>query len=309
MNGRATGPGSAGAADLSARWIHGSPDPRHRTDPPLQVHRVDPDTYLLRESKDVSFEAPFLYLAIGRERALLLDTGATAEPSRFPVRSTVDRLLEGREVDLFVAHTHGHGDHVAGDAQFADRPRCRVVPRDRESVRREFGFSGDLDEVRTLELGDRAFDLVQIPGHHAASVAFFDRRLGLLHTGDTVYPGRLYVDDMPAFLASLERLVRFAEAHPVTVLLGCHVEMADRPFAEFPFAAKFQPGEASPVMPVARLREVLEAARTISDRPGRHAFSTFTIFNGPSTGAALRTIVRGRVWNLRYRLGLLRGSA
>ena len=28
---------------------------------------------------------------------------------------------------LLVLHTHAHGDHVAGDAQFADRPDTLVV--------------------------------------------------------------------------------------------------------------------------------------------------------------------------------------
>nr|BFE78243.1 hypothetical protein GCM10020093_008440 [Planobispora longispora] len=33
------------------------------------------------------------------------------------------------------------------------------------------------------------------PGHHEASVVFYDRWTGFLLTGDTVYPGRLYIQD------------------------------------------------------------------------------------------------------------------
>jgi len=75
----------------------------------------------------INFEAPFIYLLFGNTRALLLDTGATASPELVPVRSVVDSLIE-RWLDvhprsryqLLVLHTHGHGDHIAGDGQFRD---------------------------------------------------------------------------------------------------------------------------------------------------------------------------------------------
>ena len=64
-------------ADLAAvRWIHGAPDCANCADPPLQVVAVDQDTYVLRISKCFSFEANFLYLLLGTERAVLFDTGA-----------------------------------------------------------------------------------------------------------------------------------------------------------------------------------------------------------------------------------------
>src|ERR1700744_1240996 len=117
-----TGAPVAGSLDVS--WIHGSPARRRASDPPLQVHRYDPHTVIVRESKSVNYEAPFLYLLFGNDRALLLDTGATADPAKFPLRATVDRLIAGwlapHPLDtsqLVVAHTHGHNDHVAGDAQ------------------------------------------------------------------------------------------------------------------------------------------------------------------------------------------------
>ena len=59
------------------RWIHGSP-PGGPADPPVQVLPVDGDTFILRQSKDLNYEAPFVYLLCGADRALLLDTGAVA---------------------------------------------------------------------------------------------------------------------------------------------------------------------------------------------------------------------------------------
>jgi hypothetical protein len=66
--------------DLNVRWIHGSLPGGRASEPKFQVHPYDPHTYLLRQSKTVSYEAPFLYLLFGNERALLLDTGARKRP-------------------------------------------------------------------------------------------------------------------------------------------------------------------------------------------------------------------------------------
>jgi hydroxyacylglutathione hydrolase len=122
--------------DLDVSWNHGTPKGSERPDPPIQVHSYDEHTYVLRQSKDVSYEAPFVYLMFGNRRALLLDTGATADASAFPLRDTVDGLLgewlrahPREEYELVVAHTHGHGDHRAGDEQLARRPDTRVVDR------------------------------------------------------------------------------------------------------------------------------------------------------------------------------------
>jgi glyoxylase-like metal-dependent hydrolase (beta-lactamase superfamily II) len=111
--------------DLNVRWIHGSPPGRRVGEPKFQVHACDPHTYLLRQSKTVSFEAPFLYLLFGNERALLLDTGARTRPSASPLRATIDKLIARwlhehprQGYQLVVAHTHGHNDHVAGQPTF-----------------------------------------------------------------------------------------------------------------------------------------------------------------------------------------------
>jgi hydroxyacylglutathione hydrolase len=304
--------GAPTPGDLNVAWVHGSPSPWHRTDPPMQVYGYDPHTDILRESKDVSFEAPFLYLFFGNRRALLVDTGATADPERFPLRRTVDQRIQGwlsehpRDAyELVVAHTHSHSDHTAGDPQFVGRPNTRIVGRAPEAVWDFFGLSAGTDSVSLFDLGGRVLEMFPIPGHHPASIAIYDPWTGFLLTGDTVYPGRLYVSDMPAFLASLDRLVRFAAHRPVTHVLGCHIEMTEIPGKDYPIGAKFQPKEKPLPMPPGRLAAVLAAATSVANQPGTHPSDDFVIFNGPCTGAVLRQVVRGKGWNLRHRLGLL----
>lgn len=73
---------------LDVRWIHGAPDCALSADPPLQVYAYDKDTYILRQSKCTHFEAPFLYLLFGTEKALLIDTGAGGVPVRSVVQGS-----------------------------------------------------------------------------------------------------------------------------------------------------------------------------------------------------------------------------
>jgi hydroxyacylglutathione hydrolase len=237
----------------------------------------------------VNYEAPFLYLFCGNDRALLLDTGATEDPASFPLRAAVDRLIaqwltehprDGYE--LVVAHTHGHNDHVAGDPQFAGRPHTTVVPRDLDAVQRYFGFTGWPDQILPFDLGGRVLDVTGSPGHHRAAITIYDPWTGFLLTGDTVYPGRLYAFDFPQFLASLDRMVALAESRAVTHVLGCHIEMTTRPGRDYPLGALYQPDEPALEMTVAQLRDVRAAAAAVAGRPGVHPFDDFIIYNDPT---------------------------
>lgn len=217
--------------DLAAvRWIHGSPDCDGATDPPLQVAAVDGDTFVIRQSKCVNFEAPFLYLLLGAETALLHDTGATADANLFPIRRTVEELIDGRSLRIVVTHSHGHGDHWAGDAQFTDLPPDSIAPTGAEGVAAFFGIEDWPRDDAALDLGDRPIDVIPTPGHLGDHVVLFDRTRGLLLSGDTLLPGRLTVREWSAFGESTARLARFAReraAHgqPVRSILGAHVEM------------------------------------------------------------------------------------
>lgn len=299
--------GARVAGDLDVHWIHGSPSAKRNTDPPIQVHAYDEHTFILRQNKAVNYEAPFLYLLCGNDKAILLDTGATVDAERFPLRATVDRLLADwlakhprERYELVVAHTHGHGDHVQGDGQFADRPDTTVVGVPPEAVAEFFGFTDWPADVVRFDLGGRALDITGIPGHQAASIAVFDPWTGFLLTGDSVLHGRLYVFDFPVFLASLRRLAAFAAARPVTWLMGCHVEMRSKRRRDYPIGSTYQPHEAPLQMAPDRLAAVLAAAESVADRSGARMFDDFAIYHGRCRGAVRLQIARtlgGRVLN------------
>ncbi|GAA0404706.1 hypothetical protein GCM10009530_66030 [Microbispora corallina] len=272
---------------LDVRWIHGSPSAKHNTDPDIQVHWYDGHTVVLRQNKAVDYEAPFLFLLFGADRAVLVDTGATASPDFFPLRRVVDGLVaewrarHPREAyELLVLHTHGHGDHVAGDGQFADRPDTTVVGADRAAAWAFFGFDEDPDAIAEVDLGGRVLECLATPGHHEAAVTYYDPWTGLLLTGDTVYPGRLYIADWASFTRTIDRLIAFSESRPVTHVLGCHIEMTTRPGVDYPIRTTYQPDEPPLELTTGHLREIRAAIEEIGDRTGRHAYRDFVICRG-----------------------------
>ncbi|GAA1804590.1 hypothetical protein GCM10009682_27800 [Luedemannella flava] len=273
--------------DLSVRWHAGAVSPRHDTAPELQVHAYDEHTVILRQNMSVNYEAPFMFLLFGNERALLVDTGATAEPEFLPLRRTVDELIADwlarhprPAYGLVVAHTHSHHDHLAADGQFADRPDTTVVGTDLDAVVSYYGLTDWPSGTARIDLGGRVVDVLPGPGHDEPATVFYDAYTGILFTGDTVYPGRLYVRDWAAFTATIDRLLAWCATHPVTHLLGCHIEMSTTPGRDYLIRTSYQPDEPPLQMSVAQLRALREAITAIDDRPGVHRFDDFIVYHG-----------------------------
>ncbi len=307
------GQGASATVGVDHRWRAGQPPGRHPPEPPIEVHAADEHTFILRQSKTVHYEAPFMYLFFGSERALLLDTGATAEAERFPLRVAVDGLIDAwlarhpREAyGLTVAHSHGHADHVAADDQFQGRPRTQVVGRDVAAVKAFFGLSGWPEGTAACDLGGRVLEIVPCPGHHESSIAVFDPHSGLLVTGDTVYPGRLYVKDPAAFARSMDRLAEVVRTRPVRYVMGCHVEMRRASGRDYPIGTTYQPDERPLPMRPDQLLAVRDRAHALADRPGAHMFDDFALWIGPCPGAVARQAARALARELGLRLGLAR---
>jgi len=213
----------------ASQWIHGVPSGQACAQP-LQVHQAGPGVFIIRENKCVNTEAPFLYLILGDQKALLLDSGAQAEEGvAFPVVETVNRLIGGRRLSLLVAHTHSHRDHIAFDSAFRARADTTVVLATPDAVKAYFQFAQWPEGESQVDLGGRIITVLPLPGHERAHLAFYDERSGTVFSGDTLYPGLLTVRDWPAYRRSIARLLKFAETHPVTAFAGAHIEMMNKP--------------------------------------------------------------------------------
>jgi glyoxylase-like metal-dependent hydrolase (beta-lactamase superfamily II) len=121
-------------------------------------------------------------------------------------------------------------------------------------------------------------DVIPIPGHEASSIAVYDRQTAILFTGDTLYPGRLYVQDAAAFTRSVQRLVDFTHGKVVAHILGNHIEQTHTPFLDYPVGTVYQPDEHELELGRSQLLELNEALRGMNGNVRRLAYRDFTIW-------------------------------
>ena len=265
--------------DLAGKvWNHGAKDCATNRDPAIEVWRFDDNTFVLRQNKCLNFEAPFIYVFVGEHTAFVQDTGATADPARFPLYETVSDLVRrnDRPLKLLVTHSHGHRDHTAADAQFRGKPGVTLIEPGARAVRDYFGLATWPQGSARIDLGGRVLEVVPAPGHQDAAIAVFDAQTGWLLTGDTLYPGRLYVKNWDEYRSSIRRLVEFSRAHPISAVLGTHVEMS-RTGTLFDAGSTFQPGEASLALGVEDLLELDRVLGEAGDEPHEIATTKFAV--------------------------------
>jgi len=275
-------PGAALARPLFQPWIDGTA----AAEPQMQVQRYDADTFVIRQSVRTNFEAPFLYLLFGKDRALLLDTGAGG----LQVRPTIDGVIADwlsahhrASIPLVVAHSHSHGDHRMGDPEFKDRPDTVVVGWTAPEVAAFFKIADWPHDIARFDLGGRALDIIPTPGHHPSHIMVFDERTRLLLSGDTLYPGRLYVPagDFADYRASIDRVVAFTKGRRVSHVLGAHVEMTATPGKDYPQAAPAHPGEHVLELPYAELLDLQSAVHRMGETAAKDIHDDFIVFPLP----------------------------
>jgi glyoxylase-like metal-dependent hydrolase (beta-lactamase superfamily II) len=266
------------------KWIHGSSSLLDNRDPVLQVHWYNDHTVIMRESKAYNYEGCFLYLIFGNDKAILWDQGSTALRNLWPLRDVVDGVVaewckrNGREdIELVVTNTHLHGDHYSGWNQFVDRPNTVLVGLTHEERLAFFNIARYPEQRVEFDLGGRKLLIWGSPGHEASELAFYDPYTHLLCTGDMFYRGRCYIGDWKSWVASMERLVKFADEFPISHLVNCHIEIAANG-DDYPRATTYQPDEPPMQMDVATLRKTLAFAKTVTE-PGIYFTGDVRLYN------------------------------
>jgi glyoxylase-like metal-dependent hydrolase (beta-lactamase superfamily II) len=187
-----------------------------------------------------------MYLAVGDEKALLVDTGMGVGDLAAQVRSLTP-------LPVIVVNTHGHPDHAGGNGGFEE---AYLHPADMRIMRRmctdEFrrddikNFHGDgtpayqrmlaglvhfreitlhpLREGMTFDLGGRKFEVLETPGHTPGCVSLLNEADKALFTGDMIVetPVWMYLKHslpLRSYLASLQKL----QARDFEMLLPGHL--------------------------------------------------------------------------------------
>jgi glyoxylase-like metal-dependent hydrolase (beta-lactamase superfamily II) len=168
----------------------------------------------------------------GRDCDLLFDSGL----GHFSLKRHVPLVSERK---LVCVASHTHFDHIGCHHEFPDRcvhraeakiladPRNEWTLADRYATeemfiappegwdtgryRIEAAPAGRLLEAGdVIELGNRSFDVIHTPGHSPGGIALYEKKTGILLSGDIVYDGPLiddaYHSDAGDYLATLEKM-------------------------------------------------------------------------------------------------------
>ncbi len=253
--------------------------------PEWQVREYNANLFILRQSPCTNYEKPFVFLLFGKDRALLVDTGAHNGNLVPTLQRTVALWLarnNRQSIPLVIVHTHEHGDHTAGDGavQAMHDPAIPVtfIPAEIEETKRFYGIGSWPGDIGHVDLGGRILDVIPIPGHSAVSVALYDRKTAILFSGDSLYPGRLYVYNFPAFKASVNRLVQFTRDKPVAHIIGDHIEQTSTPFLDYPTGTIHQTDEHDLPLSRGSLLELEDAVLAMQETPRRLLLRDFSIW-------------------------------
>jgi glyoxylase-like metal-dependent hydrolase (beta-lactamase superfamily II) len=210
----------------------------------FEVYRVAPQVFAIYEPHQS--EETIGYLIVGRERALLFDTGMGIGD----LRALIAKLTK---LPVVVMNSHTHDDHVGNNWQFetvygmdtaftresakgsredaqaeiAPGEVCGTLPAAFDRVAyatKPWKVTKWMHEGDRIELGGRTLEILATPGHTPDAICLFDRANGLLFTGDTYYPGTVWIYRPETDLAAYGRSVRrLAALEPeVKLVLGAH---------------------------------------------------------------------------------------
>jgi len=196
---------------------------------------VDARTTMLTEPYVHDFVRANIWHLKGRDADLLVDTGMGICPLAPEIDTPAGK-------PLIVVATHIHLDHVGSLHEFPLRagPKMSAAQFENmdEAVTYAYMFSNldgavsrlpapdwkaadyrippapltrTLAEGDIVDLGDRQFRVLHLPGHSPDSIALIDEADGLLFAGDAVYDGML-IDDLPdsdraAYCRTMQRLL------------------------------------------------------------------------------------------------------
>jgi glyoxylase-like metal-dependent hydrolase (beta-lactamase superfamily II) len=236
---------------IPADWCKALPRPEYKSlqrvlpnEPWFEVYKVAPGVFAIYEPHQ--FEEVISYLIVGHKQAVLFDTGMGIGNIR-----KVTSQLTSRPVVVLNSHTHN--DHVGGNWQFefvygmdtdftrknakgsredaqaelAPDQLCGDLPKGfdpKKYATKPWKISHAIHDGFKVNLGGRTLEVLATPGQTPDAMALLDRENGLLFTGDTYYPGPIWLyrpeTDLDAYVASVKRLA--ALAPELKLVLGAH---------------------------------------------------------------------------------------
>jgi glyoxylase-like metal-dependent hydrolase (beta-lactamase superfamily II) len=168
-----------------------------RTDEVVAYKPFD-DLYLLQTRKEVGAS---IYVLIGSERALVLDTGMLLTDLTSLIRRVTDKPFD-------LALTHGHRDHIGSVDEF---DHLYMNSNDRAMIPDYKGNVIEINNGYTFDLGGLTLEVIEMFGHTEGSIGFLDNKKRLF-TGDAIGMKMCYMALTTLPLESLLGVLRHIES-------------------------------------------------------------------------------------------------
>ena len=142
-------------------------------------------------------------LFVGTDKALLVDSGFGTGN----IREVVESLTS---LPIMLVNTHADRDHIGCNKLF-EKAYMHPSEFDRyhQAVGKEF-VAAPLWEKNIIDLGDRCFEIILIPGHTPGSIVLLDAENKILIGGDSIQAGTIYMfnpgRDINAYIHSMKKL-------------------------------------------------------------------------------------------------------
>ena len=232
-------------------WCRNLPRPEYKSlervkvsDPWFEVYKVAPGVFAIYEPHQ--WEETIGYLIVGSKRAIEFDTGMGISD----IKKVIGELTQE---PVTVLNSHTHADHVGGNWEFDDVEGmdteytrtnakgskaaaqeeigagkiCGSLPAGFDAkayATRPWKIAALIHDGSRFDLGGRTIEVIATPGHTPDSISLLDRANGLLFTGDTYYPGTIFLTgagtDLDAYGRSVQRLA--ALSPKLKMVLGAH---------------------------------------------------------------------------------------
>ncbi len=217
------------------------------------ISKIDEKTYCFTEAAlGVNV---YMYLLIGDEKALLIDTG-------YGFTDVPTAIKEITNLPLIVVNTHGHMDHIHGNHMyekvyiskededvFNQHTNYDVVKAvllavakenhipDEVVLSPEINMDGicnaypsvkvDLPEEMYFELGNRKVTLIETPGHTKGSICLLDEKYKRIFVSDTACIDGVLLNfmestDVETYCKSISRLKELADAGVFNIMYPGH---------------------------------------------------------------------------------------
>lgn len=162
--------------------------------------------------------------------AFVIDPGGDAKDIK-------EALAQDKIKAKYIINTHGHFDHVGGNAELKSESGAPLAIHASDAVLLEdahehavmFGVKTPkqpapdilLEDGAVLEAGAIKLRVIHTPGHTRGGICLYDEAHGLLFTGDTLFAGSIGRTDFPG--GSYEEIMRSIKTRILTLGDGVKV--------------------------------------------------------------------------------------